>query len=141
MIEIINNQKRFWIKRNKFREILAKLIEHYSIESAEITLAFVPNREIKKLNRRFLQKDNPTDVLSFPVGEKAADGLYYLGDIIISPQIAFRNCRRKPHGLERELEILTIHGFLHLLGYEHDRGLEEEEELIRKLLLKDYNEH
>ncbi|MBU4202820.1 MAG: rRNA maturation RNase YbeY, partial [Acidobacteria bacterium] len=90
MIEIINNQKRFWIKRNKFREILAKLIEHYSIESAEITLAFVPNREIKKLNRRFLQKDNPTDVLSFPVGEKAADGLYYLGDIIISPQIAFR---------------------------------------------------
>ncbi|MBU4254326.1 MAG: rRNA maturation RNase YbeY, partial [Acidobacteria bacterium] len=67
MIEILNNQKRFWIKRNKFREILAKLIEHYSIESAEITLAFVPNREIKKLNRRFLQKDNPTDVLSFPV--------------------------------------------------------------------------
>ena len=141
MIEILNNQKRFWIKRNKFREILAKLIEHYSVESAEITLAFVPNREIKKLNRRFLQKDNPTDVLSFPVGEKAADGLYYLGDIIISPQIAFCNCRRKPHGLERELEILTIHGFLHLLGYEHDRGLEEEEELIRKLLLKDYNEH
>ena len=141
MIEILNNQKRFWIKRNKFREILAKLIEHYSVESAEITLAFVPNREIKKLNRQFLQKDNPTDVLSFPVGEKAADGLYYLGDIIISPQIAFHNCRRKPHGLERELEILTIHGFLHLLGYEHDRGLEEEEELIRKLLLKDYNEH
>lgn len=141
MIEILNNQKRFWIKRNKFREILAKLIEHYSVESAEITLAFVPNREIKKLNRRFLQKDNPTDVLSFPVGEKAADGLYYLGDIIISPQIAFSNCRRKPHGLERELEILTIHGFLHLLGYEHDRGLEEEEEQIRKLLLKDYNEH
>ncbi|MFH1945368.1 MAG: rRNA maturation RNase YbeY [Acidobacteriota bacterium] len=120
---------------------MAKLIEHYSIESAEITLAFVPNREIKKLNRRFLQKDNPTDVLSFPVGEKAADGLYYLGDIIISPQIAFCNCRRKPHGLERELEILTIHGFLHLLGYEHDRDLEEEEEQIRKLLLKDYNEH
>ena len=141
MIEIINNQKRFWIRRNKFREILEKLIEHYAVESPEITLAFVPNREIKKLNRQFLQKDNPTDVLSFPVGEKAADGRFYLGDIIISPQIAFRNCRRKRHGLERELEILTIHGFLHLLGYEHDRGLEEEEEPMRKRLLEGYDEY
>jgi len=141
MIEIINNQKRFWIRKNNFREIVAKLIEHYNVKSAEITLAFVPNREIKKLNRRFLNKDKPTDVLSFPVGEKAADGRFYLGDIIISPQIAFQNCRRKSYGLERELEILTIHGFLHLLGYEHDQGLEEEEEKIRKLLLRDYHEH
>lgn len=141
MIEIINNQKQFWIRINNFREIVTKLIEHFNVKSAEITIAFVTNREIKKLNLQFLHKDKPTDVLSFPVGEEAADGRFYLGDIIISPRIAFQNCRLKPYGLERELEILTIHGFLHLLGYEHDQGLEEEEEKIRKLLLRDYHEY
>ena len=65
------------------------------------------------------------------------DGKYYLGDIVISVPQAFKQCFSEDHGLERELEFLTVHGFLHLLGYEHSEGIEEEEEKIEKLLTED----
>lgn len=69
------------------------------------------------------------------MNEESADGRFYLGDIIISVPYAFKQCLKMDHGLERELEYLTIHGFLHLLGFEHSEGLEEEEERIRNLLI------
>lgn len=139
MIEIINQQKRYRINRNRFRDLLARLIRFYKLDSVAVTLAFVVNREMRRLNRKYLEKDAPTDVLSFPIGEDGPDGIHYLGDIIISPSLAMKQCLRRPHGLERELEILTIHGFLHLLGYEHDKGLEEEDERTREALLEGYD--
>jgi probable rRNA maturation factor len=100
-------------------------------------VAFVNNAVIKELNQKFRQKDKPTDVLSFPMKEKGANGKYYLGDIIISVPQAFKQSFKREHNLERELEILTLHGFLHLIGFEHDKGIEEEEEKMRDYLLKD----
>lgn len=139
MIEIINQQSKYWINKNKFKLLLEKLVKYYQLSNPEITLAFVTNRTIRELNRKFLNKDAPTDVLSFPVREKEADGKYYLGDIIISAHMAFQQCFSEQHGLQRELEYLTIHGFLHLQGFEHSQGLEEEEEKIRKLVLAGEN--
>ena len=137
MIEIINRQKKYWINKNRFRSLLRRLMDHYQQNHAEVTLAFVTNRIIKDLNRKFLKKDKPTDVLSFPIREKGADGKYYLGDIIISAHQAFLGCMKKNHGLETELQILTIHGFLHLIGLEHEKGMEEEEQKIRDLLIEE----
>lgn len=134
MITIINNQRKHRISKRKFESLLQRLVEHYGLKDPEISLVFVGTRAIKKLNRLYLKKDAPTDVLSFPMGETGADGTFYLGDIVISVPQAFRQCRPKEHGLERELEILTTHGFLHLLGYEHSKGIEEEEDKIKKLL-------
>ena len=139
MIEILNNQRRHRIEIKQFRELLETLIELYNVENPELTLAFANNRAIQDLNRRFLDKDAPTDVLSFPIGEKGADGNYYLGDIIISVPQANKQCLQKKHGLERELKILTVHGFLHLLGYEHFEGMEEEEDKIKKHLFERNN--
>ncbi len=137
MIEILNNQKRHKIDINRFRELLETLIRFYKVDDPELTLAFVNNRAIRDLNRRFLDEDVPTDVLSFPIGEKAADGNYYLGDIIISVPQANKQRQKKKHGLDRELETLTVHGFLHLLGYEHSEGMEEEEDKIKKVLFEE----
>jgi probable rRNA maturation factor len=109
---------------------------HYNQQDAEITLAFVNNKTIQALNRQFLKKNAPTDVLSFPVREKGADGKYYLGDIIISVPKAYDQSLEREHSLEREMEELIIHGFLHLLGYAHFQGLEKEEKKITKLLLE-----
>ena len=134
MITIINQQKRYWINKRKFKSLLQMLAERYELDDPEISLVFVGTRTIKRLNRVYLKNDAPTDVLSFPLRETGADGTYYLGDIIISVPQAFKQCFPKQHGLERELEILTIHGFLHLLGYEHSKGLEEEEDKLIKLL-------
>lgn len=139
MIEILNQQNRYPINVKTFKDLLDMMISFYSLQNPEITLAFVNNAAIRKLNLRFLQKDAPTDVLSFPLGDKGPDGKYYLGDIIISVPQAAKQSAPKKHLLERELKILTIHGFLHLLGFEHFKGIEEEEEKIKDILFKNKN--
>ena len=136
MIEIINQQQRYWVNPKTFKDLLKRLIEHYGLKDPEVTLAFVGTKTIKRLNRQFLKKNEPTDVLSFPLGERGADGKFYLGDIAISVPQAFKQCFREKHGLERELEILTVHGFLHLLKFEHSAGIEEEEEKVRNIVLE-----
>jgi len=139
MIEILNKQNKQRVNRKLFKELLERMVAHYKLDNPEITLAFVDDPAIEKLNTKFRKKNGPTDVLSFPIAETGADGLYYLGDIIISVPNALRNCDGKSHNLQRELEVLTVHGFLHLLGYEHFKGIEEEEEKIHKMMFKDQN--
>ncbi len=136
MIEIINQQNRYRIHPDTFHNLLEKLINFYKVKNPEVTLAFINNAPMKRLNEKYLNKNTPTDVLSFPLNEKGADGKFYLGDIIISAPYAFKQSVSKKHGFERELEILTVHGFLHLLGFEHFQGMEEEEQKIHKLLFK-----
>ena len=139
MIEIQNQQNRHRIRLKTFRDLLESLVTHYKLKDPEVTLAFVDNRTIKRLNQEYLKKKTPTDVLSFPINEKGADDKFYLGDIIISVPYTFKQSLPKEHGLERELKILTVHGFLHLLGFEHFEGMEEEEGKIHKLLFKGTN--
>jgi probable rRNA maturation factor len=135
MIEIINRQKKHPVRTKMFERLLGELSARYRLADPEVTLAFVGERAIRTLNRKFLKKDRPTDVLSFPLGEKGADGKFYLGDIVIAVPVAFRQSRAKGHGLDRELRLLAIHGFLHLLGYDHSAGIEDEERKAHKLYL------
>ncbi|MGD1010559.1 MAG: rRNA maturation RNase YbeY [Candidatus Aminicenantales bacterium] len=135
MIEIINRQKKHPVRTRAFKRLLEDLVARYRLAGPEVTLAFVGTKAIRTLNRKFMRKDRPTDVLSFPLGEKGADGRFYLGDIVISVPVAFRQGREKGHGLERELKLLAIHGFLHLLGYDHAAGIEEEERAVHRLYL------
>jgi probable rRNA maturation factor len=137
MIEIINRQKKYKINKNRFRNLLEKLVDQYHLDNPEITLGFLNNKTLRELNVKFRKKDAPTDVLSFPVREKGADGKYYLGDILISVQKALDQSMEHHHSLEKELDILIIHGFLHLMGFEHSKGLEKEEAKIREFLLTD----
>jgi len=132
MIEILNRQKKFRIDLGRFERLLKRLVRRYELNRPEIVLVFVDDPEIRELNRKFRKKDKPTDVLSFPLNERGADGKFYLGDIVISVTTA--TAQTAGHGLERELEYLAVHGFLHLLGFEHGRGHEAEEEKIRQAL-------
>jgi probable rRNA maturation factor len=127
MIAIINRQKRYPVRTRALKALLGDLVAEHGLDAPEVTLAFVGAAEIRRLNRTFMGKDEPTDVLSFPLRRRAADGKYYLGDIIIAVPVAFRQGREKGHGLERELEQLTIHGFLHLLGHDHGRVMTSHE--------------
>lgn len=127
MIEIINRQKKHPVRTKSFERLLSDLAARYRLADPEVTLAFVGAKAIRTLNRRFMKKDRPTDVLSFPLGEKGPDGKFYLGDIVIAVPVAARQAREKGHGLDRELRLLAIHGYLHLLGYDHFAGIEEEE--------------
>ncbi|WJE17694.1 rRNA maturation RNase YbeY [Halobacillus sp. ACCC02827] len=96
---------------------------------AEVSVSFVDDKEIQEINRNYRQKDTPTDVISFAMqelgeGEEEVNVLdenmpMILGDIIISVDTAKVQAEEYGHSLERELGFLALHGFLHLLGYDH----------------------
>lgn len=136
MIEILNRQRKYPVRARALKRLLEGLVARYRLKDPDVTLAFVGTKAVRTLNRKFMKKDRPTDVLSFPVGKKGPDGRFFLGDIIVAVPVAERQGREKGHGLERELELLAVHGFLHLLGYDHFAGIEEEERKVRGLYLK-----
>ncbi|MCY8345229.1 rRNA maturation RNase YbeY [Bacillus haynesii] len=108
-------------------------------EGAEVSVTIVNNEEIQKINKEYRGKDYPTDVISFALEEDGegeieiigADMPPVLGDIIISVDKAQEQAEEYGHSLMRELGFLTVHGFLHLLGYDHMTE-EEEKEMFTK---------
>jgi probable rRNA maturation factor len=87
----------------------------------ELTIVLENNEVIQALNNQFRQIDSPTDVLSFPSGdmENPENDLTYLGDIVISVPKAQDQATTAGHSLQAELQLLTIHGVLHLIGFDH----------------------
>ena len=128
------------------RSVLNKTAEAYDIDTqVEVSVVLADDEYIHHLNRQYRGKDCPTDVLSFALneGEEPAfiDGPeeVLLGDIIISIETAARQAEEYGHSLERELAYLTVHGVLHLLGYDHiieddKKEMRKEEEHILSLL-------
>ena len=96
--------------------------------SAEVSVRFVDNEEIRKLNKQYRNIDKETDVLSFPMGENGVydvnhdTGAKILGDIVISMEKAVEQAKIYNHPLQREVGFLTVHSMLHLLGYDHEAG-------------------
>ena len=76
------------------------------------------DRRMRTLNRVWMKKDRPTDVLSFPSGETGAAA--FVGDVAIDVRYADRQARRQGHPLDREVQVLLAHGVLHLLGHDHE---------------------
>jgi len=97
--------------------------------SGEVVVLLGGDRIVRRLNRTYRHKDAATDVLAFP----RAGGPGSLGDIVISVETAARNALRGGRPLQRELEILTLHGALHLLGYDHERDDGKMQRLERRL--------
>jgi probable rRNA maturation factor len=98
----------------------AVLIHEETSDLAALSIIIQGDEELRLLNLEFLGNDTPTDVLSFPADETDPDtGEHYLGDIIISFQQASRQSEQAGHPVIAELQLLVIHGTLHLLGYDH----------------------
>jgi probable rRNA maturation factor len=94
----------------------------------DITIVITGNKEIQALNKEYLDNDAPTDVLSFPSDELDLDtGNRYLGDIIISYPQAEAQAQNGGHTLNAEIELLVVHGVLHLLGHDHAEDAEKAE--------------
>ncbi|MEC3797578.1 rRNA maturation RNase YbeY [Bacillus velezensis] len=108
-------------------------------DQAEVSVTIVTNEEIRELNRDYRGKDTPTDVISFALEEEGEDEVEIvgadmppvLGDIIISADRTKEQAEEYGHSFMRELGFLAVHGFLHLLGYDH-MTKEEEEEMFSK---------
>ncbi|MCE5284677.1 MAG: rRNA maturation RNase YbeY [Pelosinus sp.] len=115
-------------------QVLAKAAEVYGLDAhTEVSIVLSDDEYIHKLNYEYRGKDQPTDVLSFALSEgeepEIIDGPteVLLGDIIISVETAMRQAAEYGHSLEREMAYLTVHGILHLLGYDHMAEEEKQE--------------
>ncbi len=107
---------------------------------SELTIVISDDTQLQALNLQYLGIDAPTDVLSFPVNETDPDsGEVYLGDIIISYPRAQAQADAGGHSLQDELQLLVVHGVLHLLGYDHSDATEQarmwsiQGEILRRL--------
>ncbi|WP_175990999.1 rRNA maturation RNase YbeY [Bacillus sp. Marseille-Q1617] len=116
-------------------------------ESSEVSVTFVSNDRIREINREYRHKDQPTDVISFALEELGEDEIEIvgadmprvLGDIIISVERAKEQAEEYDHSFSRELGFLALHGFLHLLGYDHMEEQDEKEMFQRqKDILDEY---
>lgn len=92
---------------------------------AEVSVTFTDDEHIRALNREYRDKDASTDVLSFPMDSHGT-----LGDVVISTDHALAQAREYGHAIERELAFLTVHSMLHLLGYDHESGEEDEKRMF-----------
>jgi probable rRNA maturation factor len=108
-------------------------------EEAELSILVINGEHMRKLNSRFASNDYATDVLAFPMLEGDEDSTM-VGDVVLCPEIAKTNAEKLDHSLERELDVLLVHGTLHLLGYDH-KVAAEKERMDRRVneVLDDFN--
>jgi probable rRNA maturation factor len=137
-IDYRNEQRKVRLPIGIYKQIIQAVAETLKDEkfpySAEVSVTFIDNKKIHKLNLEHRDKDKPTDVLSFPMWEKEelADGTAFegyavtLGDIIISAEKAKAQAEEYGHSIERELCFLAVHSTLHLLGYDHEVSEDDE---------------
>ena len=150
MIEIDFTSKfeEFNDYEKKYLEITKVALKHLSLDfSPVISISFVDNKYIHKINKKYRDVDRETDVISFAFLDDdenrdvtlKSKGIVPLGDIYISVEKAKEQAENYGHSLDRELSFLYVHGLLHLLGYDHQNEEEEkvmfslQEEILNKL--------
>ncbi len=131
-VTIVNRQKAIKIPtglRLLIRRCCHAVLEMEAFEgSAEVDVTLVDNEQIHSINLEQRNMDQPTDVLSFPLGEggqydvNPATGAAMLGDVVISLERAQAQAEEYGHSFQREVGYLTVHSMLHLLGYDHVEG-------------------
>lgn len=127
------------------RVINKALIQEGITPDAEVSLVFVDDEYINTLNKQYRNIDRPTDVLSFAMMEGpdmpgSDEYAPMLGDVVISLETALRQAEEYGHSFSREIAYLTVHGVLHLLGYDHESDadkniMREKEETILSMVL------
>jgi probable rRNA maturation factor len=115
-VSIASPQEIVPVDRARMRQTARTVLEGEGIKEAEISLAFVDNPSIHQLNQRYLQHDEPTDVLSFPLSEPGARKL--TGELVIGAEVAKSQAESRGHDVQAELALYVIHGLLHLCGHD-----------------------
>lgn len=118
-------------KQSDLKETIGAILSRLGLGKAEVSILFTDDDEIHSLNKTYRGIDRPTDVLSFSQTEGDFGDIEpdMLGDVVISIDTAGRQAREKGHSIERELDILLIHGILHLAGYDHENDEKEAEKM------------
>lgn len=144
-MQIISNDEHSLLTSAQI-ELVESILVHAALleeveEPSELSVTFLTNEEIQTINREWRGKDSATDVISFAFDEMGEEEMDFmldedeprlLGDLIISVERCREQASDYGHSFERELGFLAIHGFLHLLGYDHMTEEEEAEMTMRQ---------
>ncbi len=160
---ILNRQRAVRVARGPLEAFLRRIENEMDLGNSDVTVCLVSDAEIARMNQAFRKKKGPTDVLSFPSGEKLRTFVKrrkktytedsestedaeksrgnqasrtmqrYLGDIAIAPLTARRYAKKNGRSLSNELRVLILHGVLHLLGYDHETDRGEMDRIERKM--------
>jgi probable rRNA maturation factor len=133
-VSIRNIQKKQKVNTGRFRRSLKRLLKELNIENHEISVLIVDDEQIRRMNRDYLNRDRPTNVISFAMTEGFAGDIHpeILGDIVISSETALRDASTAGLEFSDEIEFLLIHGLLHLMGYNHENTTTEETQRMEK---------
>ena len=146
-IQIENRQSRHKVLKRPLRKIARKILSVSGYPDAELSILILDDAGIREINRDYLQRDRPTNVISFAMQEGEGADLHplVLGDVVISAERAAQDAHEAGVPFEHELWFLLIHGILHLVGYDHERGtlqeaerMEAREREIFALLLQEF---
>jgi probable rRNA maturation factor len=142
---VVNRQRRIALAVGPLASFSERVQHELGFPAESVTICFVSDSAIARLNRKFRDKKGPTDVLSFPAqktkgrrprpfqGTKENKAGGYIGDIVISPETARRYAGRRGRALTAELRVLILHGMIHLAGYDHETDQGEMVRLERRL--------
>jgi probable rRNA maturation factor len=133
---IVNRQRRLRLDTRALVAFVRRLAREVGLAPDDFTVALVSDRRMAALNRRYRRRSYATDVLSF-TAERGPHANGYRGDVVIAVETARRQAHRFRHSLAEELQLLALHGVLHLLGYDHesDHGqMDRRERALRRRL-------
>ena len=133
-IWIRNQQKHIPLDLKRIKKVAKGILADLALPDAELSILIVNDIQIQELNRRYLHRNKPTNVLSFPMGEGEIPSPHphLLGDLVISVETARRQSNR--FGLDElgMVTLLMVHGILHLVGYEHEGTSKGGQEMARQ---------
>jgi len=130
---LFENETDFECPENQLISLAAFAIRYMKLdESAELSIFAVDEGEMERLHIEWMDEEGSTDVLSFPIdqlrpGQVLLEGETTLGDVVLCPAVAKRQAESAAHSTTAELQILLVHGILHLLGFDHAEPAEEAE--------------
>ncbi len=148
MINIKNRQRKIKIDLENITKIAQKILDLINYPDFDLGILITTNKSIKKYNKKYRQKDKPTDILSFPYHNELKAGQAIkikneedknLGDLIISIEYVQKAAKELNQNFDSHLKMLLVHGILHLLGYDHikDKDYEvmqkEEQRILKKI--------
>ncbi len=154
----INNESGVVVDQDALRELAQYVIDQMETHPlADLSMLLVDEDHMTNLHEKWMEEPGPTDVLSFPMDELRPHAIagpnrtrgrdeeesepVLLGDVVICPQVAAAQAKQHGHSAQAELELLTVHGVLHLLGYDHADPEEEAEMFgLQRELLHDWRD-
>lgn len=128
---------RLAVRQTRLTHLAERVLSAIGESRSELSLELIGDTRIRRLNREYLKKDRPTDVLAFPIREAviprgARPVTQMLGDVVISLPTAARQAKVAGRSIDDELAMLLVHGVLHLCGYDHERNPREAARMSRR---------